>query len=67
MCACRILVPQPGIEPISPALQGRFLATGPLGMSLGPFLSRNLHQFGESNGNPLEDSCLENPMGGGAW
>ena len=22
---------------------------------------------GEGNGNPLEDSCLENPMGGGAW
>ena len=22
---------------------------------------------GESNGNPLQDSCLENPMDGGAW
>ena len=22
---------------------------------------------GEGNGNPLEDSCLENPMDGGAW
>ena len=22
---------------------------------------------GEGNGNPLEYSCLENPMGGGAW
>ena len=22
---------------------------------------------GESNGNPLEYSCLENPMDGGAW
>ena len=22
---------------------------------------------GESNGNPLQYSCLENPMGGGAW
>ena len=21
---------------------------------------------GEGNGNPLQDSCLENPMGGGA-
>ena len=23
--------------------------------------------FGEGNGNPLQYSCLENPMGGGAW
>ena len=23
--------------------------------------------FGESNGNPLQSSCLENPMDGGAW
>ena len=32
-----ILVPQPGIEPTSPALQGGFLATGPPGNSLGIF------------------------------
>ena len=25
------------------------------------------HVFGESNGTPLQYSCLENPMGGGAW
>ena len=29
--ACGILVPQPGIEPMSPALQGRFSSTGPPG------------------------------------
>ena len=29
--ACRILVPQPGIKPTSPALQGRFSTTGPPG------------------------------------
>ena len=23
--------------------------------------------FGEGNGNPFQYSCLENPMGGGAW
>ena len=23
--------------------------------------------FGEGNGNPLQYSCLENPMGRGAW
>ena len=32
---------------------------------------RKLHHFlynpGESNGTPLQYSCLENPMGGGAW
>ena len=27
--ACGILLPGPGIEPMSPALQGRFLTTGP--------------------------------------
>ena len=29
-----------------------------------PGLGRSL---GEGNGNPLQYSCLENPMGGGAW
>ena len=32
--------------------------------------SEHLHAFymhGEGNGNPLQDSCLENPMDGGAW
>ena len=24
-------------------------------------------EFGEGNDNPLQSSCLENPMGGGAW
>ena len=32
--ACGIIVPQPGIEPTFPALQGRFLTTGPAGKSL---------------------------------
>ena len=26
-----------------------------------------LPTFGEGNGNPLQYSCLENPMDGGAW
>ena len=25
------------------------------------------HSVGEGNGTPLQYSCLENPMGGGAW
>ena len=33
---CRVLVPRPGIEPTSPALQGGFLTTGPPGKSLKP-------------------------------
>ena len=32
--ACGILVPQPGIEPAPPTLEGRFLTTGPPGKSL---------------------------------
>ena len=24
-------------------------------------------RIGEGNGNPLQNSCLENPMEGGAW
>ena len=31
--ACRILVPQPEIQPVSPALQSGFLTTGPPGKS----------------------------------
>ena len=32
--ACEIVVPQPGTEPMSPALEGGFLTTGPPGKSL---------------------------------
>ena len=33
-------------------------------MGLIPGLGRS---SGEGNGNPLQDSCLENPMDWGAW
>ena len=36
--ACGILVPPPGMEPASPALEGAFLTTGPPGKSLMLFL-----------------------------
>ena len=36
VAACGILVPRPGIEPASPALEGGFLTTGPPGKSQGP-------------------------------
>jgi len=32
--ACGILVPYPGVKPASPALEVRFLTTGPPGKSL---------------------------------
>ena len=28
---------------------------------------RNRLEIGEGNGTPLQYSCLENPMDGGAW
>ena len=33
VCGISLTVPQPGIEPASPALEGRFLTTGPPGKS----------------------------------
>ena len=36
--ACGILVPPPGIEPASPALEGGFFTTGPPGKSPLAFL-----------------------------
>jgi len=39
------LVPQPGIEPVSPVLEGRFLTIGPPGKSLMPI---NSHCFLQS-------------------
>ena len=31
------------------------------------FIEHLIHARGEGNGTPLQYSCLENPMGGGAW
>ena len=31
------------------------------------FLRHNQYKTGEGNGTPLQYSCLENPMDGGAW
>ena len=31
------------------------------------FFHQVVYQFGEGNGTPLQDSCLENPMDRGAW
>ena len=35
--------------------------------SLSPILKVILNVNGEGNGNPVQCSCLENPMDGGAW
>ena len=35
------------------------------GRALGIYLEKTI--IGEGNGTPLQYSCLENPMGGGAW
>ena len=40
--ACGILLPQPGIEPVSPALEGRFFTTGPPGKSREVLFNCNL-------------------------
>ena len=63
-------LPDPGIEPISPALSGEFFTIESPGK---PNLVKCLAQIPrflftrEGNGTPLQYSCLENPMDGGAW
>ena len=51
-------LPDPGIKPMSPA------DSLPLSHQGSPL--RGV-QLGEGNGNPLQYSCLENPMDRGAW
>ena len=41
--ACGLLVPWPRIKPLTPALQGRFLTTGPPGKSPVPLVDIELH------------------------
>ena len=49
----------PGVAQYPPAKAGDAGDVGSIsGMGRSP---------GEGNGNPLEYSCLENPMNGGAW
>ena len=42
--ACGILVSQPGIEPVSPALEGRFSTIGPPGKSPGIVLNTSIEK-----------------------
>ena len=55
--ACGILIPQPGIKPISPALQGGFLTTGPLGKSQKSLFKKKKRQK-KGNGKYLSVTYL---------
>ena len=62
-------LPRPGIKHLSSALAGDSL---PLCHQGNPEMSSHYvmvdsRAFGEGNGKPLQYSCLENPMDGGAW
>ena len=69
-------LPNPGVKPRSPALWADSLLTEPREAqeywsgypipSPGDFPNLGI-ESGEGNGNPLQYSCLENPMNGGAW
>ena len=77
--ACRILDSWPGIEPCPLHWKYRVLTAGLPGKSPGVdswfmffFMYYLIILYGkkkirEGNGNPLQYSCLENPMDGGAW
>ena len=56
--ACGILVSQAGIEPISPALQGRFLTTGPPGKSPGTAALASSSLYGTGTKHSSPSSCL---------
>ena len=56
-------IPNPGIKPMPPALQADSLPPEPQEIvSTNRFFHLNIY-----NGTPLQHSCLENPMDGGAW
>ena len=52
------------INAYTPHLDPRPLGEQGLGLTLFVFLTST---GGEGNGTPLQYSCLENPMDGGAW
>ena len=53
---------------MSPALAGEFFTTGTIWEAPETGYRAALPKmFGEGDGTPLQYSCLENPMDGGAW
>ena len=66
--------PASPVSPASPALSGQFFTISTTwedqmvpSFHLFSFISRSKHRIGEGDGTPLQSSCLENPMDGGAW
>ena len=57
----RIPVPRPGIEPVSPALEGRFLTTGPPGKSLELF---SMESFTLAEEDAIGASDYSHPLDG---
>ena len=55
----------PGIKPISPALQADSLLSEP--QEKPHYCIYHTTYSGEGNDNPVQYSCLENPMDGGVW
>ena len=68
-------LPDPGIEtasPVSSTLAGKFFTTSttwkaPPSRGTATLLSGIIFHYGWGSGNPLQFSCLENPMDRGAW
>ena len=58
---------QPKLEPRSPALQADSLPAELHGKAIERLLLCIRHWPGEGNSNPLQYSCLENAVDGGAW
>ena len=58
-------LPDPGMEPQSPALAGGFCSTEPPGEPI--FYGSICYNIGEGDGIPFQYSCLENPMDGKSW
>jgi len=67
-------LPNPGIKPKSPTLQADYLPPEPQGkpcvcIYTYIYIERERERERErgGDGTPLQYSCLENPMDGGAW
>ena len=65
--ACGIYFPEQGLNLGSLHWELRVSPLDLQGNSLLQVLYRSVQTVGEGNGTPLQYSCLENPMGGGAW
>ena len=64
-------IPQTGEPAVYGVAQSRTqlkrLSSSSVYLNINLFLYTNRYISGEGNGTPLQYSCLENPMNGGAW